>query len=140
MTDHSLTRHIAIAAAISGALAVLLGSFGAHLLPSLLENQNLSEATTAKRINQFDIGVRYHLIHAVALLALAGVPTTADTGRRWAARLFVAGIVFFSGSLYLISVTSMTWLGMVAPVGGIAWIVGWAWLLLVAKNIGRAKT
>ena len=107
------------AAAILGFLGVALGAFGAHgLEDKLVEND---------RVATWDTAVLYHLIHAVALLAvglLARPPLVVVYG-------FVIGVVIFSGTLYVLSLTNMTELGMITPLGGVAFLVGWA--VLVAK-------
>ena len=86
-----------------------------------------------ERLSQFDVGVRYHLIHSVALLALSAVPFGSPNSRRWVCRLFLLGIILFSGSLYALVLSNVTQLGMVAPLGGLCWIVGWLMLLQVAR-------
>lgn len=112
------------AAAISGAAGVALGAFGAHALKAQLQAAG-SEST-------WDTAVQYHLIHAVALLVLAfwarSVPAMASsvTTSGW---LFVVGIVLFSGSLYGLALGGPRWLGPVTPLGGLAFIAGWLWLL-----------
>ena len=106
-----------IAAAL-GLLAVALGAFGAHGLKELLA-QNGNAGIWEK-------AVFYHFIHAVMLFILAErkvFPAVAW----WS---FLAGIVIFSGSLYLLAVTNARWLGAVTPVGGVSFLVGWAALLL----------
>jgi len=111
-------------AAVLGFLAVMLGAFGAHGLKDLL-TQNATTAIWEK-------AVLYHFIHAVMLFVLAerkSVPVVAWWG-------FLAGIFIFSGSLYLLAITNMRWLGMVTPVGGVCFIVGWTCLALSA---GRGK-
>jgi len=100
-----------------GLLAVALGAFGAHGLKELLA-QNGTAAFWEK-------AVLYHFIHAVMLFILAErkiVPVVAW----WS---FLTGILFFSGSLYLLAVTNVRWLGAVTPIGGILFLLGWAWLI-----------
>ena len=109
-------------AAAAGLLAVALGAFGAHGLKDLLA-QNGTAAFWEK-------AVFYHLIHALMLFLLAErkvLPAFAW----WS---FFAGIVIFSGSLYLLAVTNLRWLGTVPPVGGICLIVGWVRLLVPVKG------
>ena len=106
-----------IAAAL-GLLAVLLGAFGAHGLKDLLGHNG----TTAI----WEKAVFYHFIHAVMLFVLAQMkkpPAVAWWG-------FFTGIVIFSGSLYLLAVTNVKWLGAITPIGGTAFIVGWVCLML----------
>jgi uncharacterized membrane protein YgdD (TMEM256/DUF423 family) len=101
-------------AAIAGFLAVALGAFGAHGLKEVLAQNG----TTAI----WEEAVFYHFIHAVMLFVIAGrKPFVAVAW--WS---FLAGIVIFSGSLYLLAVTNMKWLGAVTPIGGASFLVGWA--------------
>lgn len=106
----------AIGAALA-ALGVAAGAFGAHGLRGQLAPEML---------NVFETGVRYHLIHALGLLAAAWAvtrwPGPATNAAGW---LFVGGIVLFSGSLYALSLCGVRWLGAVTPFGGAAFIAGW---------------
>ena len=109
------------AAGVIGALAVILGAFGAHGLESRLDADDLEIWHTA---------VLYHLFHAAALLAVAAAPERFWT-TPWLARVawaWVVGIAIFSGSLYLLALTGVGWLGAITPIGGVALIVGWALL------------
>ena len=110
---------------ISAGLAVALGAFGAHSLKARL---------TPDLLQTFETGVRYHLFHALALLAVAfALSRWSSTGLAAAAGwLFLAGTVLFSGSLYLLAVTGTKWLGAVTPLGGVAFIAGWVCLALTA--------
>jgi len=120
MTGTAATR-IAVAA---GFLAVALGAFGAHGLKNLLA-QNGTTAIWEK-------AVFYHFIHAVMLFILAERKTFPAVAW-WS---FLAGILFFSGSLYLLAVTNVRWLGAVTPVGGVGFLVGWGALLLKSRASG----
>ena len=111
-----MNRPARVAAAF-GFLAVLLGAFGAHGLKDLLA-QNDTAAIWEK-------AVFYHFIHAVMWFVLALVKKFPAVAW-WS---FLAGIVIFSGSLYLLAVTNARWLGAVTPVGGIAFIIGWVCLI-----------
>jgi uncharacterized membrane protein YgdD (TMEM256/DUF423 family) len=110
---------------ISGGLAVALGAFGAHALKDRL---------AAGLLANFETGVRYQMVHALALLAVAwAVSRWTSTWLPLAAGwLFVAGTVLFSGSLYLLALTGVRWLGAITPFGGVAFVGGWVCLLLVA--------
>ncbi len=121
-----LTRRIVLAAAVAGFLGVGLGAFGSHGLPAALASGGLDEELIARRSDQFDVAVRYHLIHAASLLGLAGLPGGSRGARGIVAGLFVAGLVLFSGSLYLLVLTNTPWLGAVTPFGGLSWLAGWA--------------
>ena len=121
-----------ITASIAGALGVLFGAFGAHWLPGWLAERGLAADLVSKRLDQFDVAARYHLVHAAALLAAGALRVGSLRARRLAAWLLTAGIVLFSGSLYLLVVTNTPWLGAVTPLGGLAWIAGWIALAVAA--------
>lgn len=110
--------------ALAGFTGVTLGAFGAHALRTRLSPEMLAV---------FETGVRYQMYHAFAILIVALV--MARMGG-WmistAGWLFVAGIVLFSGSLYLLALTGVTVLGAITPLGGVAFLVGWALLALAA--------
>tara|TARA_R110002049_G_scaffold2750_2_gene21393 strand:+ start:97171 stop:97581 length:411 start_codon:yes stop_codon:yes gene_type:complete len=128
-------------AAIAGALGVIIGAFGAHGLEDTIrrvgfyDNDALTAELIEKRLDQFDVAARYHLAHAVALLALAGVSIGKPQRRILAMWLFTAGIALFSGSLYLLVLTNTPWLGAITPLGGLAWIA--AWLSLLSVSVGN---
>ena len=122
--------------ALAGFVGVALGAFGAHALRARLSADHLAA---------FETGVRYQLVHALALV-LVGVlinlaPPAGGTGRRptrfttAAGWCFTVGIVLFSGSLYVLSITGTTAFGIVTPVGGLFFLAGWACLALAQ---GRA--
>ncbi|MFK8112691.1 MAG: DUF423 domain-containing protein [Rubripirellula sp.] len=134
MLDDSLSRRIIVYAAICGSSGVVLGALGAHGLENYLAGRGYDPESIAKRLDWFDTGARYQLVHAVALLALAGLPYGSPASRAWVSRLFVLGVLLFSGSLYGLTFSDYTKLGMVAPIGGLSWIAGWLLLLLVAKR------
>lgn len=123
-------RWLVVAAAIAGASGVAIGALGAHGLPEFLLRQGADAELVAKRLAQFDTGARYHLVHAVALLAIGLFAANADDSAkmtlvRWSGILMIAGIVLFSGSLYLLVVTNTPILGAITPLGGISWIAAW---------------
>lgn len=128
MKTPTACRSILAAAGIAGATGVLIGAFGAHGLETFLADSGRAADLIPKRIDQFDVGARYHLIHAVALLALAAVPITGPKLRSIIAGFMVAGIVFFSGSLYLLVAIEKPILGAVTPIGGVCWIIAWTLL------------
>jgi uncharacterized membrane protein YgdD (TMEM256/DUF423 family) len=117
-------------AGINGALAVIAGAFAAHGLSARLEPRLLAAFTT---------GAHYHLVHAVALglAALAG-QDAARPRALWAARLFLAGMVLFSGSLYGLALTDIKVFALITPIGGVAFIAGWILLALAALKIEKA--
>ena len=110
--------------AVAAFLAVILGAFGAHALRGRLSPEMLAV---------FQTGVQYHVYHALALILVSAI-----MGRMsgWliqtAGWCFVAGIVLFSGSLYLLATTGVTVLGPITPIGGLAFLIGWACLAFAA--------
>jgi len=109
---------------ISAFLAVAAGAFGAHGLKARL---------SADMLNTFEIAVRYHFYHALALFVVAWActrwPSSATTAAGW---LFVSGILIFSGSLYTLALTGLRWLGAITPLGGLAFLAGWLCLAWAA--------
>ncbi|NUU80056.1 DUF423 domain-containing protein [Paenibacillus xylanilyticus] len=99
-------------------LAVAIGAFGAHML---------KERIGADAIAVYETGVQYHMIHALALLivGLTAGQLGASSKLKWAARLLFIGIIVFSGSLYVLSITGIKVLGAITPIGGVAFIAGW---------------
>ena len=110
--------------AIAAGVAVILGAFGAH---------GLKARVTPEMLVVFETGARYQMYHALALLAVAAAagrwPSAWVTASGW---LFVVGIVIFSGSLYVMTLTGARWLGAITPLGGLAFILGWAALAMSA--------
>ncbi|MEM9117756.1 MAG: DUF423 domain-containing protein [Cyanobacteria bacterium P01_F01_bin.56] len=113
-------------AAVLGGLAVGGGAFASHALQGQLPE---------RAIAVFNTGVRYQMYHALALLTVAMLWSNAKSALPWltaAAWLFVAGVILFSGSLYLISLAGLKVFGPVTPIGGVALIAGWACLAIAA--------
>lgn len=110
---------IGAALALSG---VVLGAFGAHGLKTRL---------SAEMLEVFETGIRYHMYHAFGLFAVAWVigrwPSGAATTAGW---LMLAGVIIFSGSLYILAISGTRWWGAITPIGGVALIAGWASLIL----------
>jgi uncharacterized membrane protein YgdD (TMEM256/DUF423 family) len=102
-------------------LAVGLGAFGAHTLKQSLESHGM--------VDVWNKAVFYHFIHAIALLVLA-LYGAANRGAWW---LLFAGILVFSGSLYLMALTNLRWLGAITPIGGLCFLAGWAWLAIAPR-------
>lgn len=132
-----------VLAGVCGALGVAVGAFGGHGLEGFLESRQWTDEIVARRTEQFEIGVHYHLVHAVALLGLAALERTVALSRpqrtiRFAAGLMAAGILLFSGSLYALVLTGETWLGAVTPLGGLCWIAAWSLLALAAWQLRSA--
>lgn len=105
-------------------IAVITGAFAAHALKTRL---------SPDMFQVFEVAVRYQMYHALGLIAVAWAASQWSsqliTASGW---LFVAGIVIFSGSLYILSLTGVRWLGAITPIGGVAFIIGWGCLLWVA--------
>jgi len=122
-----MERIFLMIASLLGALAVAIGAFGAHALSSRL---------TERLLANYETGVRYHFYHTLALLAVAILLTQwPESGLAiWAGWLFIIGILIFSGSLYILALTGVTWLGAITPIGGAAFIAGWVCLFLAAMN------
>ena len=111
----------------SAGLAVAFGAFGAHVLKVRL---------TPELLAVFETGVRYQMTHALALLVVAWAAT------RWPGRavavagwLFALGTLLFSGSLYVLALTGIRWLGAITPLGGGAWLAGWLCLACAAWSV-----
>ena len=117
-------RLFLIPAAISGFLAVALGAFGAHALRGVLEGYLLQV---------FHTGVQYQFYHTLALALVALLPDRPSV--RVAGWSFLTGIILFSGSLYVLALSGIHWLGAVTPLGGTAFLVGWAALLWSAVKL-----
>lgn len=130
--------HWLMLGALLGAAGVTLGAFGAHGLSTWLETQALDAETMAKRREWFDTAVRYHFLHAIALtlVGIVGsrVPGYATQSAGW---LFLAGIVIFSGLLYVMTLTGIKILGAIVPIGGLALIAGWLALAFAARHYER---
>ena len=114
-----------IIAACSGALSVAAGAFGAHGLKARVSAELLSSWQTA---------AHYHQLHSVALLALALFALSTGRSIHLPAGLLSAGIVLFSGSLYLLVLTGSRGLGAITPLGGLLLIAGWLSLALLARS------
>lgn len=116
------------AGSINAMLAVILGAFGAHGLKGRL---------TEAMLEVYQTGVQYHFYHSLGLIIIGLVafhlPTSALL--KWSARIMLAGIVLFSGSLYVLALTNITWLGMITPLGGTAFIVAWLLLAMAVLDL-----
>lgn len=125
-----MSRFFLLVGALSAGLAVVLGAFGAHTLEARV---------TPERLAVFETGVRYQMYHGLGLLFLAWAAQQWPGWQiTWAGYLFLAGILIFSGSLYLLVLTDTPWLGAITPIGGLCFIAGW--LLLVWLAISRPLT
>lgn len=124
-------------AAIIGALSVALGAFAAHKLKEIFSEYSLSI---------FETAVRYQFYHVFALLAVGILFAQGRHGwMKWAGILFIIGMVLFSGSLYLIawaqssSVSGLSWIGPITPLGGLCFILGWI-SLFVGMSVSKTGT
>ena len=121
-----MDRFFFLSGAVAAFIAVALGAFGAHSLKTKL---------SADMLNIFEIGVRYQMYHALGLIAVAWATTRwPEANLNAAGWAFIVGIVVFSGSLYLLSATDIRWLGAITPIGGLAFLIGWA---ILVWSIGR---
>ena len=118
-----LSRIFLLIGAANGALAVLMGAFGAHALKSRL---------SAEMMAVYQTGIHYHMFHALGLLAagLLAAQLPGSASLKWSGWLMLIGIILFSGSLYLLSATGLRWLGMITPIGGLSFIAAWVLFVL----------
>ena len=128
---------IGVSAGVLGLLGVALGAFGAHVLQDALKAREMTGV--------WDTAVKYQLIHAVALLALAGHQRVGNgepgTGQKLicrAAGCWTVGVVLFSGSLYLLALGGPRWIGPVTPLGGLALMAGWVLFILASWRDWKA--
>jgi len=130
-------QKLLIIAGISGAMAVILGAFGAHGL-----SQHLSDS----QLNTFDIASKYHFYHTLAILVMVGLYSKVVKKRfiKWAGYAFSIGIILFSGSLYLLACKDILQLGvftriigLITPIGGFVFILGWIMLVLSMYSNGN---
>jgi uncharacterized membrane protein YgdD (TMEM256/DUF423 family) len=120
------SKTLLVIGSILMALAVAFGAFGAHIVQEML---------TPERFEVYQTAVQYHFYHALGLLILGAVQYHAGRSAwlDWSGRLLLAGILIFSGSLYMLTLTDTGWLGMITPIGGFAFVLGW-----IALAIGMA--
>jgi len=126
-----MDRVFFIIGSILAGLAVALGAFGAHGLKNLV---------SPELIETWEKAVRYQIYHALAMLLLAWAITHwPESANLWSVGgwLFLAGVVLFSGSLYLLVLSGIRWLGAITPFGGVALVTGWLCLLIAAWRAGR---
>jgi uncharacterized membrane protein YgdD (TMEM256/DUF423 family) len=119
-----MDRTFLLIGAVAAFLGVTLGAFGAHGLRGRLSPEMFAV---------FQTGVQYHMYHALALLLVSGIMgRTGGWLIQTAGWAFVAGIVLFSGSLYVLAISGITMLGAITPIGGLAFLIGWACLAFAA--------
>lgn len=115
-----MAKYFFVMGSASAFLAVVLGAFAAHVL---------KEKLPVDLFNIWEVGVRYHFYHALGLFIVAWAMTHwPEVNFVPAGWLFVAGTIIFSGSLYILSITGVRWIGAITPVGGICFLGGWFWL------------
>ncbi|MBX7102063.1 MAG: DUF423 domain-containing protein [Myxococcaceae bacterium] len=129
-----MNRPLGLLGGTLGLSGVALGAFGAHGLKASLAG--LAEAS--ERLGFWETGARYHLIHAVAVLALAAMPR----GRLplAAGSAFAAGVAIFSGTLYAMALGAPRWFGAITPLGGLAFLTGWALVIAAAARAGATAS
>ena len=114
-------KNIVVTASILAAITIAIGAFGAHGLKQLVD---------AKSVATFETGVRYQMYHCLALLVVGFAKPISENTKKWVFRFFLFGIVFFSGSIYLLALKevlpfTVSFLGPVTPIGGMLFIIGW---------------
>jgi uncharacterized membrane protein YgdD (TMEM256/DUF423 family) len=124
--NNRMQRYITIGA-VFALLAVAIGAFGAH---------GLKDHLSPDELDVYKTGVQYHMFHALAILLVAGLNERLSSKKAalWAARLFVVGIVLFSGSLYALAISGIDILGAITPLGGVAYLAGWTCLAVSARK------
>ena len=134
-----MNRRIIITAAFFAMTAVILGAFGAHALKKVLD---------AAQLATFETGVRYQMYHALMLLLVASLPGLSERASKRIFYFAVAGMILFSGSIYLLATNGMTSfdfrvIGFITPIGGLLLIISWLLLMfayLSKKSINSAET
>ncbi|WP_257255027.1 MULTISPECIES: DUF423 domain-containing protein [unclassified Endozoicomonas] len=124
-----MTRRYLLSGALCGLISVALGAFGAHALKTQLSERYIEVWATA---------TDYQFYHSLALILVAVLAIHfKDSGKlKWCARLFLAGIILFSGSLYILALTEISWLGAITPLGGVSLMLGWLFLAIFAVTEG----
>lgn len=105
-------------------LSVIIGAFGAHSLENIIGD----------KIETFKTAVQYQIFHAIGLILVGLIAKTFSLELNTVAYLFFSGIILFSGSLYLISIYKYSFLGIITPIGGLCFIIGWAILFFKLNN------
>jgi len=117
----NLDKNIIVTASVLGALTIGIGAFGAHGLKELVDTEAISS---------FETGVRYQMYHVFALLILGTLSIISSQTKKWVFRFFILGVIFFSGSIYILSLNTLLpfdvkTIGFITPIGGLFFIVGW---------------
>jgi len=116
-----INKNIVVTAAILGALTIMIGAFGAH---------GLKELITEKSLVSFETGVRYQMYHVIVMLILGISTNILPKTQKWVFRFFIIGILFFSGSIYLLTLNEFfpfnaKTIAFITPIGGFLLIIGW---------------
>ena len=106
-------------------LSVAIGAFGAHSLENIIDD----------KMNIFKTAIQYQIFHSIALMITGLISTTTKIDLMSVGYLFIIGILFFSGSLYIISIFKISKLGMITPIGGVCFIIAWILLIYKVNNI-----
>lgn len=123
-----MTSFLLLSGSILSGLAVAIGAFGAHGLKKILDIN--------ERVSTFETGVKYHMYHALALLLIGVIKLIKpELQLNTVGYLFITGIIIFSGSLYILSITNIKWLGAITPIGGLLLIIAWVLLTIKVSNI-----
>jgi uncharacterized membrane protein YgdD (TMEM256/DUF423 family) len=123
-----MSRHFGYWGALLAGFSVAAGAFGAHSLKGIV---------SVDMLVVFETAVRYQMYHALALLVVSGMLNhLPERGLRVAGWCFLAGIILFSGSLYVVALTSTRWVGAITPLGGVAFLAGW---VILAWNLWQKK-
>jgi uncharacterized membrane protein YgdD (TMEM256/DUF423 family) len=114
-------KNIIVTASFLAAITIAIGAFGAH---------GLKELVDSKALVSFETGVRYQMYHVLALLVVGFATPISSTTRKWVFLFFLAGIILFSGSIYLLSLNTLmtfdaTTIAFLTPIGGLLFIIGW---------------
>ena len=122
-----MSQSLLLIAGANGFLAVSIGAFAAHGLESFL---------SPERLQTFQTGVEYHMYHSLALfgVGLLGLYYPNESLPKISGYFFLLGILFFSGSLYILGITDIRWLGAITPIGGLFFLAGWGALCIFGLN------
>ena len=128
-----MERKILSVASLLGMIAIILGAFGAHALKKVL---------SIEQLNTFETGVKYQMYHALFLLFVGTTSALSDKAKKAILSLVIVGVLFFSGSIYLLATNDLTSfdfkvIGFVTPIGGLLLISSWIWLFVKKKKKGK---
>ena len=128
-----MERKILSVASLLGMIAIVLGAFGAHALKKVL---------SIEQLNTFETGVKYQMYHALFLLFVGTTSALSDKAKKAILSLVIVGVLFFSGSIYLLATNDLTSfdfkvIGFVTPIGGLLLISSWIWLFVEVYKKGK---